>query len=563
MREDVTPGMHQHVQRLYRYIMALESGDSGTMLMMLQEAERDPALERMMLAVNTMYQLEDGTFIAPNEIRDVQQFLHSYLLSDLSVDTAIPAMTTENEQMNGAFARNYAPLPVSQQKRTRERIDQDMETISSTEAKAMQSTPPFENGRNRKRLATNTRLRRLSSFVQMLAAALVVVVLIAGFAFIAVFHFKAQVGSSASSGLNGTWRLVSNPNPGAGENMLQGVVALSANDAWAVGSYDNQFGAKSYTLIEHWNGKQWHVVRSPNPGSAYNSLNGVAAITPDNIWAVGTSANTSSNLNGHPLVEHWNGKQWGIIQNPPGSDQSILQGITVLTANDIWAVGGNDAGTFTEHWNGTKWEVVPSPNLEEPLNTLMGVKAFSANDVWAVGFAEGPGQGQDVQRTLTEHWDGSKWSIVPSPNVSGRQCMFYGMTAITTNDVWAVGIALNYSAGTANTLVEHWNGRQWSVMSSPNAGEGNVLMQVNAFSANNVWAVGYYYPTKKDQQNSISRTLTEHWDGTRWSIIASPNPKMPSWNALNAVATVPGTNNVWAAGFSGQPKTLSFIELFA
>src|SRR5581483_3646715 len=106
--------------------------------------------------------------------------------------------------------------------------------------------------------------------------------------------------------------------------------------------------------------------------------------------------------------EHWNGKQWSVVQNPTDSDQSVLQGITALTANDIWAVGGNDAGTFTEHWNGTKWEVVPSPNLDEPLNTLMGVKALSANDVWAVGFAEGPGHGLLVQRTLTEHWDGSK-----------------------------------------------------------------------------------------------------------------------------------------------------------
>ncbi len=586
MNEDMTPRMQQHAKYVYRYIAALEQGDSETMLLMLQEAEHDPALERIILAVNTMYQSEDGPGVAAEEVQGVRQFLHSHLLSEQSVDMVILTTTTEDEHMktNGRHMKDTVPLPSSWQKSAQERIDRDMETISSTEAKAMQSTPPFENGRNRKRLATNTRLRRLSSFVQMLAAVLVVVVLIAGFAFIAIFHFKAQVGSSASSRLNGTWRLVSNPNPGAGENMLQGVVALSVNDAWAVGSYDNQSGAKSYTLIEHWNGKQWHVVQSPSPGSNSNGLTSVTATGPDDIWAAGAFSNNSSNLDGQALIEHWNGKQWSVIQNPPGSDQNFLAGITALAANDIWAVGSGNGGkgTFTEHWNGTKWTVVPSPNTGEPTNSLMVVTALSTNDVWADGFAEGSttsaGHSQAVQRGLIEHWDGTKWSIVSSPNLSGLQSMLYGMTAFSTNDVWATGAALNYSDGTAKTLVEHWNGKHWSVMSSPNAGAGNVLMQVTAISANNVWAVGYSFATKNDQSNDISRTLTEHWDGTRWSVIASPNPEPssnvmaspdpnnsvgPSINDMWAVAGVPGSNKVWAVGNHGQATTLSFIELFS
>lgn len=345
MNEGLTPGMQRNTLRLYRYITALESGESETILVMLQEAERDPALERMILAVNAMYQLEDGASIAPNEVRDAQQLLHSYLLSDQPMDTSTSAMTTENEQMNGALSRNYAPLPASQQKRTRERIDRDMETISSTEAKATLSMLPFDNGRTRKRPATNPRLRRVSSFVQMLAAVLVVVVLIAGFLLVAVFHFKTQVGSTDLGKLNGSWRLVSNPNPGTTDNQLQGVVALSANDAWAVGSYENKFGVGNSTLIEHWNGKQWQVVPSPSPGSNYNALTSVAATRPDDIWAVGTFSSNSSTLDGEALVEHWNGKLWSVIQNPRGSDQVSLQAITALSANDIWAVGSKNGGT--------------------------------------------------------------------------------------------------------------------------------------------------------------------------------------------------------------------------
>lgn len=588
MNEDMTPRIQQHAKYVYRYIVALEHGDSETMLLMLQEAEHDPALERIILAVNTMYQSEDGLFVAPEEVQDARQFLHSHLLSEQSADMAILTTTTEPEHTNtnGRYGKDKdaVTLPTSWRKITQERVDRDMETISATEATVPSSPLPREKMHTGKRPASNKRLRRLGGFVQMLAAVLVVIALIAGFAFIAVFHFKAQVGSSDTGRLNGTWRLVSNPNPGATDNQLQGVAALSADDAWAVGSYDNQFGAKSFTLIEHWNGRQWKVVQSPSPGSNSNGLTSVTATGADDIWAAGAFSNNRSNLDGQALIEHWNGKQWSVVQNPPGSGPSFLAGITALSANDIWAVGSGNGGkgTFTEHWNGTKWTVVPSPNTGEPTNSLMTVTALSTNDVWADGFAEGSttsaGHSQMVQRGLIEHWDGTKWSIVASPNPGGLQSMLYGMTAVSANDVWATGVALNYNDSTAKTLIEHWNGTHWSVMSSPNAGAGNVLMQVTAISANNVWAVGYSFATKNDQSNDISRTLTEHWDGTRWSIIASPNPKPPSnvmaspdpsknvepsTNDMWAVAGVPGSNKVWALGNHGQATTLSFIELFS
>ncbi|HEY4388878.1 MAG TPA: hypothetical protein VGN34_30885, partial [Ktedonobacteraceae bacterium] len=50
-------------------------------------------------------------------------------------------------------------------------------------------------------------------------------------------------------------------------------------------------GTSSKTLIEHWNGSTWSVVPSPSPGSSpassFNFLNGIEALSPHNIWAVG------------------------------------------------------------------------------------------------------------------------------------------------------------------------------------------------------------------------------------------------------------------------------------
>jgi hypothetical protein len=63
--------------------------------------------------------------------------------------------------------------------------------------------------------------------------------------------------------------------------------------------------------------------------------------------------------------------------------------------------------------------------------------------------------------TLIDHWDGSAWTILPGPAVSG---MFYGVTAVAANDVSAVDSSYYYGP----TLTEHWDGSVWSVVPSPN-----------------------------------------------------------------------------------------------
>src|SRR5438874_12531466 len=72
--------------------------------------------------------------------------------------------------------------------------------------------------------------------------------------------------------------------------------------------------------------------------------------------------------------------------------------------------------------------------------------------------------------------------------------------------------------GGTNTLILHWDGTTWSLVGSPNVALYNQLRAVSAESAQNVWAVGYYYVPQRGQQ-----TLIEHWDGTAWSVVPSPN----------------------------------------
>ena len=127
--------------------------------------------------------------------------------------------------------------------------------------------------------------------------------------------------------------------------------------------------------------------------------------------------------------------------------------------SSIWAVGFSTDSNFinktlTLHWDGNTWSIVPSPSLDSDI--LFAVDALASNDVWAVGRTKPGGYGED--RTLTMHWDGSAWNIVPSPNDSSNDNDLFGVAAIASDDVWAVG-----NAGSLKTLAIHWDGASWGV----------------------------------------------------------------------------------------------------
>jgi hypothetical protein len=82
---------------------------------------------------------------------------------------------------------------------------------------------------------------------------------------------------------------------------------------WAVGTYGTLFGVY-YTLIEHWNGHAWSIVTSPSPWSAGSMLNGVVDISASDAWAVGVYSN--NHFTSQTLTEHWNGSSWSVVKSP-------------------------------------------------------------------------------------------------------------------------------------------------------------------------------------------------------------------------------------------------------
>ena len=82
------------------------------------------------------------------------------------------------------------------------------------------------------------------------------------------------------------------------------------------------------------------------------------------------------------------------------------------------------------------WEVVASPNAGRQANSLSSVAAVADNDVWAVGWAFNPSL--NAYRTVTEHWNGTRWSLVRSPNATNGYNLLNGVGAVAANDIWTV-----------------------------------------------------------------------------------------------------------------------------
>jgi hypothetical protein len=262
------------------------------------------------------------------------------------------------------------------------------------------------------------------------------------------------------------WAQVGAPN--LNENSLTAVSTLSAKAAWAVGSYNST--GPNRTLILAWNGARWSRVRSPNPSSGDDELFGVVAVSPSNVWAVGSELDTSTSEE-ETLVLHWNGKRWTRDKAPPAASLGTrLNGVAATSPRNVWAVGQyHNSSTLADeplvlHWNGKSWTESILRTPEFGLEELEGVATTSAGNAWAVGI--GPCVGGSVScpsHTLTYHWHGTTWSHIASPSVrSGSDQNILNGVAIKGSTAVAVGDYFPAAGGAVRGLALRWNGRTWA-----------------------------------------------------------------------------------------------------
>ena len=269
--------------------------------------------------------------------------------------------------------------------------------------------------------------------------------------------YAAGVGGLQEAALiehwNGSvWAVVDpSPNPGAQWNELDGVVALSATDAWAVGYSKGGFGP-AHVLVEHWNGVEWNLVEAPNPGTGWNQLAAVSASGPHDVWAVGWQQGQASM---QPLIEHWDGIRWTAMGAAAGGSQ--LLAVSAISPTLAWAAGASGGSQLVQRWDGRRWSMAPAPSRTQGLE-LWGISASAPDNAWLVGGRIGRGYG-----TVLEHWDGAAWTIIDAPGGIGAGRLT-AVLSISKTDVWMAGTRQSTQP---LTLVEHWDGQAWSVVRLP------------------------------------------------------------------------------------------------
>ncbi len=338
-----------------------------------------------------------------------------------------------------------------------------------------------------------------------------------------------------------SWQSVPLPT---GLKYPQALTPIAANDIWVVGNAKTTITGPIATA--HWNGSNWTLFSPPQVGSEEKELNGVDGVASDDVWAVGA-------YDVKTLVERWDGSRWQVVASPnAGTNTSnMLTSVDALSRTSAWAVGsyrtpaslGNDPGrkTLIERWNGTSWSVVPSPNPAPLGNSLLDVAAIDPNNVWAVGWklsAQG-------LRSLILHYDGTAWKEAVVPTVGTGENVLTAISAAGPNDIWAAGYYDDGPQQKALTL--HYDGSSWSSVPSASGGDGvSTLLDISASSPSAAWAVGFEY------RASLKRYVasTQRWNGSAWSAVPSAisSKNIIDDSAMYSVAKVPRTSQVWATG---------------
>jgi len=222
---------------------------------------------------------------------------------------------------------------------------------------------------------------------------------------------------------------------------------------------------------------------------------------------------------------------WTRVASPNrGTVASALQDVVMVPGTSTaWAVGyyydSNLAAyrTMTQRFNGTSWSIVPSLNASSTgYSQLNRVDATSTSNVWAIG-------------SLVERYNGTNWVAMSSPaGVAPR-----GLDVVSPTEVWVAG----YS-GSAATVAQWKNGTWTTRYTQASTGRHLTVFEAIAVdAAGQVWAVGW--DRDYDAPGRPVSSLVVHYNGTSWTREATPNPA--NRNTLNDVVVL-ANGEVFAVG---------------
>jgi hypothetical protein len=274
---------------------------------------------------------------------------------------------------------------------------------------------------------------------------------------------------------------------------LPSISCTAVASCWAVGDYGSSTTNKELPYAEHWNGTAWSVVTMPHPAGAFDSeADSVSCATATNCWAAGTAGSPA-----RPLLERWNGHVWALRRAPAIGPRSTPEGVSCARASDCWITGLNGKnGTLAAHWNGHAWSVTPTPTSSKADFELLSTSCVK-RDCMSVG---------DGSATLAERWNGSAWAVVPSGHT---WAILAGVSCFTGFHCLATGNTIR-----GRVFSEVWNGSAWYIVrpTVPHGSQASGLVGVDCVTATDCWSVGVTF-------NGVDGfSLIEHWNGKSWSL---------------------------------------------
>lgn len=323
------------------------------------------------------------------------------------------------------------------------------------------------------------------------------------------------------------------PNSGHGHSG-NGVSCLAPDDCIAVGSnWSLDLHARA-TLAERWHGSEWSPMDTPNPPGLqegwehdrYAVLSDVRCTSASNCLAIGHYKSSDEVV--RPLAEHWDGSKWTIIEAPAfpaGASLAQLTNLSCTSASACTAVGyyvdaSEAVQALIERWDGSGWTIQPASSpAGASATSLEGVSCSSINQCVAVGeFTNSTG----VDKTLAEHWDGSKWSIEETDDPPGELAItrFDDVSCPAADICMAVGVHVVRSSGvTRRPLAQRWDGSEWSRKATPEppSSDGAGFASVSCPSPNSCTAVGS--TNVIEGTDSSPEAFGERWNGASWSIL--------------------------------------------
>ena len=367
-----------------------------------------------------------------------------------------------------------------------------------------------------------------------------------------------MLSSSISHAQDCVWELEPTPSP-EGSILLFGIDGVTHDNVWSAGEQFifNFPETKTLNYIAHWNGSNWSQADVPQPSVLRESqhLSGVLAISENDAIAVGTYNPPSGSSLAQSL--RWDGSNWELMESPVFPGGSGFQSIG-KAGNDVWACGSKHSELpppaasvypMAARLNGDDWEVIFVPPLAETggrsYNYIHAIEGATEDDAWAGGIAQEQGTGFGPAAMMI-HWDGSEWSqydltqIVDSEQFSSIE----SIEVLDADNAWAAGFDYDLARQVTIPLILHWDGSAWSNIPIPTFEHSAELRAITARSSDDIYASG-----TKTFGDGYPHALILHWDGNAWSEVSeSALTDYGTW--FRAMASVNG--ELWAAGQSND-----------